>query len=407
MTAPRDPDRLIHTFLTEGEDELLDQVYDAVRAGIEQKRQRAVIGPWRAPTMNKLVAFGLGAAAVVAAVLIGSRFIGLSNIGGPIPSLPPSPSPGQAVDFPDLTQTFVSPRNGYSVNYPDGAVVTAAWHLQESGADPDFDVVETGLSAVFEGELTDVPGGSSWFGESFWDDAYLASVECDASPPEQPETTIDGQPAWILECPNGIEAAVSAGVSPAGFPRFYLFKLLHDRSDGRAVFDAFAATIDLTPETAITFPAMPDTFVSPTYGYSFDYLDRGGLEPATEVWDPDNEPFDMSVNLDDRFDGQETGYGAYFEGASTEIPDGVSLDAWVDEYVSPGGCEVPRSQQAEITIDGQLGRVAACADQIEATVAAGGRLYLFILSSSRSDARAWFDAWVTTIDLTPETATVP
>ena len=30
------------------------------------------------------------------------------------------------------------------------------------------------------------------------------------------------------------------------------------------------------------------TFVSPTYGYSFKYLDRGGLAPATERWDPVN-----------------------------------------------------------------------------------------------------------------------
>ena len=43
-------------------------------------------------------------------------------------------------------------------------------------------------------------------------------------------------------------------------------------------------------------------------------------------------------------------------------------------------------------------------DRIEATVVAGGRLYLFTLGHDRSDARAWFDAWVATIDLTPETA---
>ena len=72
------------------------------------------------------------------------------------------------------------------------------------------------------------------------------------------------------------------------------------------------------------------------------------------------------------------------------------------------GCGVPRSQQAEITIDGQSGRIAECpTDQIEATVVAGGRLYLFILGNDRSDARALFDAWVATIDLTPETAAVP
>ena len=59
MNARRDPDRLIHTFVLEGEEELQDQVYDAVRARIERKRQRAFIGPWRTPIMNRIVGFGL------------------------------------------------------------------------------------------------------------------------------------------------------------------------------------------------------------------------------------------------------------------------------------------------------------------------------------------------------------
>jgi ABC-type Fe3+-hydroxamate transport system substrate-binding protein len=106
----------------------------------------------------------------------------------------------------------------------------------------------------------------------------------------------------------------------------------------------------------------------------------------------------------------ETGLSAYLEGASTPIPDGVSIDEWVDEYVTPlaaGGCGVPRSQQEEITIDGQSGRVAECPDQVEATVVVSGRLYLFILGSGRSDARAFFDAWMATVDLRPEDAAVP
>lgn len=99
----------------------------------------------------------------------------------------------------------------------------------------------------------------------------------------------------------------------------------------------------------------------------------------------------------------ETGSAAYFKAASTAIPDGVSIDAWVDEYVTPVGC-APRSHQAEVTIDGQSGRIAECPDEIEATVVAGGQLYLFILLHDRGDARAFFYAFVATIDLTPETA---
>jgi hypothetical protein len=152
---------------------------------------------------------------------------------------------------------------------------------------------------------------------------------------------------------------------------------------------------------------MTTTFVSPSYGYSFKYLDRGPVRLSTEPWDPVNQESDNAIN---RFDAVETGLGAYFEAASTEIPDGVSIDEWVDEYITSraaGGCGVPRGRQPEITIDGQSGRIAEC-DHTEATVVAGGRLYLFRLGGPRGEgARMVFDAWVATIDLRPEDAAVP
>lgn len=92
MNVRRDPDRLIHAFLMEGPTDLADQVYDAVRATIEQKRQRVVVGPWRTPIMNKFVPIGLGAAAVVVALLVGTRLLGApapAGIGGG-PSAEPS-----------------------------------------------------------------------------------------------------------------------------------------------------------------------------------------------------------------------------------------------------------------------------------------------------------------------------
>jgi hypothetical protein len=163
-----------------------------------------------------------------------------------------------------------------------------------------------------------------------------------------------------------------------------------------------------SPAKTPDFPAMTTTFVSPSYGYSFKYLDRGGLAPATELWDPGNQPVE-DRNLDKRFDAVETGLAAYFEAASTVIPDGVSIDDWVDEYITPvaaGGCNMPRGKQAEITIDGQPGRIAEC-DHSEATVVAGGRLYLFIGSGQSIRDTGWFDAWIATIDLRPEDAVAP
>jgi hypothetical protein len=42
-----------------------------------------------------------------------------------------------------------------------------------------------------------------------------------------------------------------------------------------------------------------------------------------------------------------------------------------------------------------------------ATVVVDGRLYLFMMVHNRDDARAFFDAFVATIDLRPEDAAPP
>ena len=106
MSSHRDPDRLINAFLMEGQTELADPVYDAVRATIERKRQRVAIGPWRMPTMNKLVPIGLGAAAVVVALVVGSQLLGPTASGGvggapsTEPAATPSPTPvGGTVNY--------------------------------------------------------------------------------------------------------------------------------------------------------------------------------------------------------------------------------------------------------------------------------------------------------------------
>ncbi len=85
------------------------------------------------------------------------------------------------------------------------------------------------------------------------------------------------------------------------------------------------------------------------------------------------------------------------------------IDEWIDRAVGyqPGGCGVPRSEQPEITIDGQPGRVwEGCPGEIEATVVVGGRVYLFTLFGD-GVSRALFDAYASTIDLRPEEAASP
>ena len=364
-------------------------------------------------TMSMVV---VGTAIVAGGLSIGRE---LSNDEALPPANPDSDA--TVVDFPDLTTTFVSPTNGFSVKHPDGAVVTPAnakddWDGGDAPADEGVDLVETGLAAAFKGASTEIPNGLSL---DEWVDAFTPGV-CGVPSSQQAEITIDGQSGRIAECPGEIDASVVAG------GRVYLFTLLHDRKDARAVFDAFAATIDLTPETAVDLPDptwaeihlenMKATFVSPINGYSFKYLDRGGLEPATKLWDPANQPSPNKLDGSAaEFDTVETGYGAFFMSASTKIPDGVSVDDWIDETVATTphvDCFVRRRQQAPITIDGQPGKISEdCPEDVVATVVKDGRLYLFILMHNGEEppdeVRAVFEAWVDTIELTPETAAVP
>lgn len=128
MTASRDPDRLIHAFLLEGEDELQDQVYDAVRAEIEHRPQRVVIGPWRTPIMNKIVGFGLAAAAVVAAAFIGVQIFASPDGGlGADPTATATPEP-----TPEPTPE-VTPSPSAETFLPDGPIVIWDPQLEAEG----------------------------------------------------------------------------------------------------------------------------------------------------------------------------------------------------------------------------------------------------------------------------------
>ena len=409
-------DRTTRSWLDDGPTRMSDRALASALQEIHTTRQRRAMRlGWSSTPMST---FAGAASAAVLAVAVGLMAINVvlhPPVGPIVGGALTSPTPTEAVAFPDPTRTFVSPRNGFSVKHPDTAVLRPAnvmdgWDPGDEQSDVGVDVIESSLATVFKGASITAP---DWEGsiDGFVDD--ITPGGCGATRSQQAEITIDGRSGWIAECPNEIDAIVVAG------GRLYLFTLLHQRSDGRAVFDAFAATIDLTPETAADTYDVPNwvsvlrgmtkTFVSPTYGYSFKYLDRAPVRPPTEPWDPVNQQSDNSINP---FDAVETGLGAYFEAASTPIPDGVSINEWVDEYVTPlsaGGCGVPRSEQTEISIDGHVGRIAICpGGRIVATVVAGGRLYLFSLGGPRGEgARMVFDAWVATIDLRPEDAAVP
>lgn len=271
MNAHRDPDRLINAFLMEGQTNLADPVYDAVRATIEHKRQRVVIGPWRLPNdMNKFVALGLGAAAVVVALVVGMQFLPTAPGGvGAAPSASPSPTPAptplataaapsasaaSGPTPPPLSASFTSTQHGISLSYPEGWTARAAtepW-MDRPGVPqflhPGFDVLQ---DPVRNGELflwiTSRPIGDST--PEDWVAAMMAGRECTTTEP----IAVDGATGLI----GAKDCHELAAVTTAG--RGYEIGLYTpnsgerraDPSYDRAWFEEVLATVQFHPEDAV------------------------------------------------------------------------------------------------------------------------------------------------------------
>lgn len=187
MTAHRDPDRLIHAFLLDGEERLRDEVFDAVRAGIDQKRQRAFVGPWRMPTMNKLLPITLGAAAVVVVVLVGSRLVGSpSDVG---PGAAASPTPAASVAEPSSMPAGLLPEGRFKVSHGVAGSVPITVTIPAPGWSslPAF-------NGLAKGEEADPPeaGMLAWSwpaGTPFY--VYGDPCHWVSTKPDTPVTTVD------------------------------------------------------------------------------------------------------------------------------------------------------------------------------------------------------------------------
>ena len=250
-------DRTARAWLDDGPNRMSDRALLSALEEIHMTRQRRAWWPARRATPVNLYARAAIAAVLVVGVgLVAFNFFPRqpdgSGVGGqpstsPSPSASAAPSPSQSVVIPEMTQTFVSSFNGFSVGYPDGAEIQPATVVSNpliEQENAEFDFVHAETIGSFRGSSTVVPDGveiDNWIDRT----VGFQPGGCGVRRSEQAQVTIDGAPGRIWEgCPNEIEATVVVG------GRMYLFTLFSDTSVSRDVFDAYASTIDLRPEDA-------------------------------------------------------------------------------------------------------------------------------------------------------------
>jgi hypothetical protein len=208
MNAHRDPDRLIHAFLMEGATELADDVYVAVRDRIEQKRQRAVLGPWREPDVNRYLKIALAVAAVLVVAVVGFRQFGGANVSGPGSSLAPTASPSPSPASPSASAPAAAGQ--YVFVWPGGG-----------GPSIRVDVPDGWSGVAGDGVLTGNNGGEPPDGAAiigpFFGDLYVYGDPCQWSTtaPDVPATTVD-QVVTALEAQASRDASTPVDVTVDG-----------------------------------------------------------------------------------------------------------------------------------------------------------------------------------------------
>jgi hypothetical protein len=190
------------------------------------------------------------------------------------PTIPPSsrPSAGEgptasAVPIPELTRTFVSPRNGFSINYPANWTATPAtesWPpdtFTQLGS-PELDQLELAGTARLVVASQRLGTGQT---EGEWVAAYFrpfqGDVTCDRASdlPSSPRLPIDGRSAYLdlAGCPMNADAALSPGdvvFDAFVFSDDRVYQVTLDGDVDLGYFKALVATMRLDPASAIDPP---------------------------------------------------------------------------------------------------------------------------------------------------------
>ena len=214
------------------------------------------------PTFSAVSALALAVAISVGGIVF-LGYLNRSGTGDRQTPQPSSPAPsGSTLTIPPLTETFVSPRNGFSVSYPAGWSIrpaTTSWPLDIflPLEHPAFDKLQRRGEAELNVASQPLAVGQT---EAEWLDAFFHPFEgaapCGTLPAKSPRLAIDGRTGYIVNdaCPMPADREFSvpdlqyrAIVIADG--RVYDIRL--DGNIDRAYFDAIVATIRLDPSSAL------------------------------------------------------------------------------------------------------------------------------------------------------------
>lgn len=127
MSSDRDTTRIVRSWLEEGVTELPDRVLDSVLDRLPATNQRR--STWwparRIAQMNTAAKFGLAAAVIVVAALLGLNYLIAPNIGGPrLGDQTPSPSPVPSATIQRLGSAPLDPGQVVATGFGDSGLVS-------------------------------------------------------------------------------------------------------------------------------------------------------------------------------------------------------------------------------------------------------------------------------------------
>ncbi len=282
MNPDRDLENLLDDWLSEGPTSAPGRLLDSVLAALPTTRQGRLGErlPWRVrPAGPPARLLAVAAAAVL--VLVGVAILAgpSANVASESPSTLPTAAPSPSMAVPGSIDTsswptFASARYGFSLRYPTGWSATAATSSWTTGRDlPDpidyralSPLVDAFLSpdgAFFTVASQPLPDGvdpGNWLAgyEAAGAAADPAFKECWPAPAEMAQATIDGVPAWVRTGCGATDAIAFAG------GRVYVLTDEVDAILNRPLFDAFLATVRLTPSTVVDVPAFPGRSAAPS-----------------------------------------------------------------------------------------------------------------------------------------------